>query len=116
MSVYFENLEIKTVAGRPSYHMITNQVQEVVKKSNIKNGICLIQTTHTTCSIYYDEYMHDKNFYGDDFLQVDLNQILDKMVPRQMTENSPYISPGPQHIAYGMKKKILIILQKSGQC
>lgn len=60
--------------------------------------------------------MHDKNFYGDDFLQVDLNQILDKMVPRQMTENSPYISPGPQHIAYGMKKKILIILQKSGQC
>lgn len=104
MAVYFDTCNIKTVMGRPSYHRITSQVQKIVNTSQIANGICLVQTTHTTCSIYYDEYMHDKNYYGDDFLQVDLNRILDQIIPRQTTENIPYLSPGPKHIAYGMKK------------
>ncbi|BDR57045.1 YjbQ family protein [Xylocopilactobacillus apis] len=104
MSFYLEKLELETVEGRPSYHMITDKVKEIVKSSDIKNGICLVQTTHTTCSVYFDEYMHDKNYYEDDFLQVDLNNVLEKVVPRQTSENYPYLSPGPEHIAYGMKK------------
>jgi thiamine phosphate synthase YjbQ (UPF0047 family) len=104
MSTFFKELSIDTVEGRPSYHMITDQVNNTVKKSGIQNGICLIQTTHTTCSVYFDEYMHDKNYYGDDYLQVDLNNVLQKIIPRQTTENYPYLSPGPEHITYGMKK------------
>ena len=104
MSFYFDELELETVQGRPSYHMITEQVKDAINKSNIANGICLVQTTHTTCSIYFDEYMHDKNYYDDDFLQVDLTNVLDKLIPRQQSENYPYLSPGPEHIAYGMKK------------
>ena len=104
MSTFFKELTIDTVEGRPSYHMITDQVKDVVKRSGIQNGICLVQTTHTTCSVYFDEYMHDKNYYGDDYLQVDLNNVLQKIIPRQTTENYPYLSPGPEHIAYGMKK------------
>lgn len=104
MSTFFKDLTVKTVEGRPSYHMITEDVKKAVKESGIKNGICLVQTTHTTCSVYFDEYMHDKNYYGDDYLQVDLDNILQKIIPRQTTENYPYLSPGPEHIAYGMKK------------
>lgn len=101
----FKDLHLKTVAGRPSYHQITPAVKNFVTESGISNGICLIQTAHTTCSVYFDEFMHDRNYYGDDFLQVDLTHVLDKVIPRQTTENSPYLSPGPEHIAYGMKKK-----------
>lgn len=104
MSVFFKDIELKTVAGRPSYHRITDQVASAVVESEIKNGICLVQTSHTTCSVYFDEYMHDTNYYGDDYLNVDLNHILDNLIPRQTTENSPYLSPGPKHITYGMKK------------
>ncbi|MBI0093464.1 YjbQ family protein [Lactobacillus sp. M0403] len=104
MSFYFDELELETVQGRPSYHMITEQVKDAVNKSNIANGICLVQTAHTTCSVYFDEYMHDKNYYNDDFLQVDLTNVLEKIIPRQQSENYPYLSPGPEHIAYGMKK------------
>lgn len=104
MSFYFNNFQVKTVQGRPSYHMITDKVKNIVKKSQIQNGICLVQTTHTTCSVYFDEYMHDRNYYNDDYLQVDLNNVLSKIIPRQTTENYPYLSPGPKHIAYGMKK------------
>lgn len=104
MSTFFKELTINTVDGRPSYHMITDQVKGAVKESSIQNGMCVVQTTHTTCSVYFDEYMHDKNYYGDDYLQVDLNNVLQKIIPRQTTENHPYLSPGPKHIAYGMKK------------
>ncbi|KRL06095.1 hypothetical protein FD46_GL000273 [Liquorilactobacillus oeni DSM 19972] len=48
--------------------------------------------------------MHDTNYYGDDYLTVDIDHLLDRLVPRQTTENFPYLSPGPKHIAYGMKK------------
>lgn len=47
--------------------------------------------------------MHDRNFYGDELLHVDLNEALDKIAPRQTTEGQ-YHSPGPRHIAYGMGK------------
>lgn len=104
MSFYFDEIELETVQGRPSYHMITDEIKKIVTKSNIQNGICLIQTTHTTCSIYFDEYMHDKNYYEDDFLQVDLNNVFEKIIPRQTSENYPYLSPGPEHISYGMAK------------
>jgi len=75
-----------------------------IKESGVKNGICLVQTTHTTCSVYFDEYMHDTNYYGDDYLTVDIDHVLDRLVPQQTTENFPYLSPGPKHIAYGMEK------------
>ncbi|WP_338218129.1 YjbQ family protein [Lacticaseibacillus salsurivasis] len=104
MTVFFKDVALKTVAGRPSYHRLNEEVNVAVRESQIRNGICLVQTAHTTCSVFFDEYMHDKNYYGDEFLQVDINHVLDKLVPRQTSENSPYLSPGPEHIAYGMKK------------
>ncbi|MBA1393896.1 YjbQ family protein [Lactobacillus sp. XV13L] len=104
MTVFFKEIDLNTIAGRPSYHQITSKVQEAINESTISNGICLVQTTHTTCSVYFDEYMHDTNYYGDDYLQIDLNHVLDKIIPRQTTEDFPYLSPGPKHIAYGMKK------------
>lgn len=104
MTVFFKNLNLKTVVARPSYHKITDDVSSAVTESGIQNGICLVQTSHTTCSVYFDEYMHDTNYYGDDYLNVDLNHVLDKIIPKQTTENVPYLSPGPKHIAYGMKK------------
>ncbi|WP_094244183.1 YjbQ family protein [Tetragenococcus halophilus] len=105
MAVFFGEISVKTVADRPSYHQLTKDIEEKLVESQIRNGICLVQTAHTTCSIYFDEYMHDKNYYNDDYLQVDLNNVLHKFIPRQTTENIPYLSPGPKHIEYGMQKK-----------
>lgn len=104
MSTVFRDIKLKTVQGRPLYHRITDQVIDVVENGGIKNGICLVQTAHTTCSIYFDEYMHDTNYYGDDYLTVDIDNLLERIVPRQRTENFPYLSPGPKHISYGMEK------------
>ena len=47
---------------------------------------------------YIDETMHDTNFYGDEYLQFDINNTLDRLVPK-MSENQ-YNSPGPKHIEF----------------
>lgn len=99
MKIYQTELKVETQA-RVTYVNITDQVNEVVKSSGAKNGLCLIQTPHTTCSVIFEEYVHDHDYNGDEFLQVDLNNILDKIVPREYTENFNYRYPGPEHVRF----------------
>ena len=102
MAVYNDEITLHSNGNRESYHEITKEVQEAVKKSKIKNGIVVITSPHTTCSVIYEEYSHDRNYCGDEYLQVDLNQVLEKIVPRCLTEGQ-YFHPGPEHVAFGEK-------------
>jgi len=100
--IYQDTLHITTVEGRCSYHNITKEVKEVIEKSNIRNGICVVQSPHTTCSVILEEFVHDKDFNGDEYLQVDLNRILDRIVPRETTDSVQYRYPGEKHLAFLM--------------
>lgn len=101
MKTYFKSFKIHTISGRPSYHDIRDTLIDIANESEIQTGILLLQTPHTTCSFYYEETMHDKNFYGDEYLQVDINETMNKIIPKMETENQ-YHSPGPEHVAFGL--------------
>lgn len=75
--------------------------QKVLEKAEVRDGILVITTPHTTCSLYFEENMHDINFFGDEYLQVDFNNVMDKIAPPMKTEND-YNSPGEKHIEFGM--------------
>lgn len=77
MNIYHHSIEINTVAGRHSYHDINNELKQVVQESNIQNGQLTVATTHTTCSLFFDECMHDTNYFGDEYLHVDINNVLE---------------------------------------
>lgn len=102
MKFYKETLALTSNGGRPTYHNITTQVKEIVAKSGVTNGMVVVQSQHTTCSVFFEEYVHDTDFNGDEFLQVDLNRILDHIVPRELTENREYRYPGPKHLDFLM--------------
>ena len=102
MKIVHDSITINSVSGRVSYHDISEQVKEIVKNSGINDGICLVQTAHTTCSVLFEEYVHDTDFNGDEYLQVDLNRILDKIIPRELSENTNYRYPGPKHFDFLM--------------
>lgn len=102
MAIYQDTIVVQSNGNRPSYHNVTEQVKEIVAKSGIKNGICVVQSPHTTCSVIFEEYVHDTDFNGDEFLQVDLNRILDRIIPREKTENMEYRYPGPKHVDFLM--------------
>ena len=99
MKVYQSVVTVKTDA-RVTYINITDRVKKIVQESRIENGICVVQTAHTTCSILFEEYVHDHDFNGDEYLQADLNNILDQIVPREYTENFNYNYPGPEHVKF----------------
>lgn len=99
METYYDQLILTSNGTRVTYHNITSQIRDIVKKSHITNGICVVSSPHTTCSVIFEEFVHDKDFNGDEYIQVDLNRILNKLVPRQLTE-SDYLYPGQEHVDF----------------
>ncbi|WP_159591268.1 YjbQ family protein [Streptococcus halichoeri] len=95
MTIYKEEVVLQT-QDRVSYVDITDKIKKIVERSGIKNGVVMLVTPHTTCSIIFEEYTHDVDENGYDFLQVDLNNILEQIIPRHLSELS-YKYPGPEH-------------------
>ena len=102
MNVFHETIKLESCAGRVSYHNVTDQVKQIIEQSGISDGTVLVQTPHTTCSVIFEEFVHDLDFNGDEFLHVDMNRILDNIIPRELTENSNYRYPGPLHLEFLM--------------
>ena len=96
MSVYKETLKIKSHGNTPSYINVTEEVRKAIEKSGIKEGICVVLSPHTTCGVFFEEFVHDTVENGDDFLQADLNDVLEKIIPNQVNDNQ-YRYPGPKH-------------------
>jgi len=57
---------------------ITDQVKEFIKESGIKNGLCNVQTFHTTATVFLNE--------NEPLLIQDMKANLEKIVP----SNTPY--------------------------
>lgn len=96
-------LQMKTDAGKVTVVNIKNDVLDFVKESGIKNGTVNVQSMHTTCSVLFEEMVHDTDYKGDDFLMVDLVHGLSKIFPKQESENTTYRYPGPEHTEFGIK-------------
>ena len=96
MTVYKEQISLNSHGSTPTYLDITPQVQEAIKNSGIKSGTCTVISPHTTCSVFFEEFVHDYNEAGDEFLQEDLNNVLEKIIPNQDSKDL-YIYPGEKH-------------------
>ena len=97
MTSFHGKFDIHT-PSRVSFHDVTERVAEEVESSGIKNGIALVFSQHTTCSVVIQEPSHDTNYHGTEFLLQDTINILSDLVPTALTEGQ-YLHPGPKHIA-----------------
>ncbi|EHJ57289.1 hypothetical protein HMPREF9318_01902 [Streptococcus urinalis FB127-CNA-2] len=95
MVVYKEEIKLNT-DNKITYHNITNEIQKILDRSDIRDGIITVVSPHTTCSVFFEEYSHDFDKDGNDFLQLDLNKILEKIVPNHVSSKT-YNYPGPEH-------------------
>ena len=99
MKVYREIFEIQSKGLNPTFHDVTKNVKKIVDSSGIKNGICVVYSQHTTCSIMLQESSHDRNLFGSEYLQQDLINIMEKLIPTCRTEGQ-YMHPGPEHLDF----------------
>ncbi|MCK9287475.1 MAG: secondary thiamine-phosphate synthase enzyme YjbQ [Sphaerochaetaceae bacterium] len=101
MKVYRESIKVQSAGRHPTFHDVTKEVKEILKKSQVKQGICIVYSHHTTCSVMTQECSHDKTYYDLEFLQQDLCNIMEKLVPTCRVEGQ-YMHPGPKHIEFAM--------------
>ncbi len=95
MKVFRETIVVKSVAVRPSFHKITEQIRDIVKHANVEDGICVVYTHHTTCSVMIQEDSMDKTYTGLEYMQHDLCDVLEKIIPTCRVEGQ-YMHPGPK--------------------
>jgi secondary thiamine-phosphate synthase enzyme len=83
---------------RPTFHDVTDQVTEALARSGISNGILVVSSQHTTCSVLIQEASDDVDYWGTELLMQDLLSILERLAPTCRTQGQ-YYHPGPMHIA-----------------
>ena len=81
----------------PTYINITDEVKAIIERSGIKEGVVHVISPHTTCSVFFEEYVHDKLPNGKEFIQQDLDNALAKIIPDQ-TAWGQYLYPGTEHL------------------
>jgi secondary thiamine-phosphate synthase enzyme len=82
---------------RPTFDDVTGQVEDALAKSGIRNGILLVYSQHTTCSVLIQEASDDVDYWGTELLMQDLLTILEGLAPTCRTQGQ-YHHPGPRHI------------------
>lgn len=99
MAVYKETIGIKAHGQTPTFVDVTPQVKEAIANSGIKEGVVHVISPHTTCSVFFEEYVHDTIEDGTEFLQLDLDHCLQKIIPNQkeMPPEGEYMYPGEAH-------------------
>lgn len=96
MTVYHACFKIQS-DRRPTFHDVTDQVEQALAKSGIQSGILLVFSQHTTCSVLIQEASDDVNYWGTELLMQDLVNTLETLIPTCRTEGQ-YLHPGPKHI------------------
>lgn len=87
---------------------ITSKVQDIVKKTGIKEGVCVVYTLHATASIIINENW-DKN------ILLDIIEALDKLIPQGKWRHDKVDNNGAAHIKSAIIGPSETIIIKNGE-
>ena len=85
-----------------TFHNVTQEVLAAVARANVRNGIVVVYSQHTTCSVMLQEESHDATYHGTKYLLQDLVNVLEKIIPRCQHEGQ-YLHPGRAHIEHAVE-------------
>src|SRR3989338_2520519 len=97
MKSYREEIWFNTKTRR-AYINITNQVQEMIDKSGIKEGLCLVNAMHITASVYIND--------DEDGLLQDYDDWLEKLAPHEPVSQYRH-NKGEDNADAHMKRQIM---------
>ena len=97
--VYRESFKLESRHRAVSFHDITEKVREIVKKCSLKDGIAVVYSHHTTCSVITQECAFDKSMTGLETLQQDLVNVFENWIPTCRYEGQ-YLHPGKEALVF----------------
>lgn len=98
--IHQEQITVQSKGLHPTFHDITQSIKEILERSGIEKGVLTVYSHHTTCSVMIQECSHDQTYFGLEYLQQDLCNIMEKLIPTCRVENQ-YMHPGPEHVKFG---------------
>ncbi len=110
MKSYREELTFETTTHR-AYINITPQVEAALKKSGIKEGLCLVNAMHITASVYIND--------DEPGLLQDYDDFLERLAPhepvRQYRHNDTGEDNGDAHIKRQVMGREVVVAVTSGK-
>jgi len=100
--VYREAFELVSNEKMPTFHDVTEMAGAVVARSKIGNGIVVVYSHHTTCSVIIQEAAFDRSMTGLETLQQDFVGAFESFMPVQRREGM-YLHPGPKALAFAQE-------------
>ena len=97
--VFKRALKLESRHRAVSFHDITDQVKEIVKESKVKDGIVVVYSHHTTCSVITQECAFDMSMTGLETLQQDLVNVFEEWIPTCRYEGM-YLHPGKKALDF----------------
>ena len=97
--VYREAITVMSNNGIETFHNVTAQAKDIVKRSGIQNGIVSVYSHHTTCSVITQEAAFDLSMTGLETLQQDFVDIFENTIPTCRREGM-YLHPGPKALRF----------------
>jgi secondary thiamine-phosphate synthase enzyme len=98
MKSYREEVWFETQTRR-DYINITPQVQSAVKKSGVKEGLCLVNPMHITASVYIND--------DEQGLLKDYDDFLERLVPHEPTSKYRHNNTGEDNGDAHIKRQVL---------
>lgn len=87
------------VPGRRGYVNITGTIEDLVRKSGVKEGICLVNAMHITSSVFIND--------AEEGLLHDYEVWLEKLAPHAPTSQYRHNGTGEDNADAHMKRQIM---------
>ena len=98
MKSYREELWFET-KGRREYINITPKVQSALKKSGVKEGLCLVNAMHITASVYIND--------DEQGLLQDYEEFLERLVPHEPISQYRHNNTGEDNGDAHIKRQLM---------
>ena len=98
MKPYSEYLWLNT-SKRVEFINITDKVQEIVRKSGIKEGLCVVNAMHITASVFIND--------DETGLCADYDRWLEELAPHEPTEQCKHNLTGEDNADAHLKRQIM---------
>ena len=97
--VYKEAIKLQSNDKVVTFHDVTDRVKEIAAASGIRDGIVVVYSHHTTCSVITQECAFDMSMTGLETLQQDFVECFESFLPIQRKEGM-YLHPGPKALKF----------------
>jgi secondary thiamine-phosphate synthase enzyme len=87
------------VPGRRGFVNVTSQVEELVRKSGVKEGLCLVNSMHITSSVFIND--------EEEGLKHDYEVWLEKLAPHEPTSQYRHNLTGEDNADAHLKRQIM---------